>query len=97
MGIFCGMEDDFKTNIQIVGAIFPLYEKLVARFGAKAAVSAGIVLLNKMPSDEREKLIDQMVGTEPMPDSLRQEIEQAVSDAANAAANQAALKQKQVH
>jgi hypothetical protein len=98
MGMFREMgKQDFKTNIEIVSAVFPTFKVLTDRYGMKAAVSAGIVLLNEMEPELRENLIDMMNGNKPMSDLLTQELDKAVSDAAAAAANQAAPKQKRGH
>jgi hypothetical protein len=65
-----------KTTIQVTNSILPVYDKLVARYGVTVAVSTGILLLDSLKSDEREKWIDKV---NLMCDTDKQEYETAIN------------------
>ena len=56
------MGKDLKTNIHITGTARDAYDRMSARYSAKTAVSAGIMLLARLKADDRERIIDEANG-----------------------------------
>lgn len=47
-----------KTTIQITKSVLDVYDRMVSRYGVTVAVCAGILLLDKLNPEDREKHID---------------------------------------
>jgi len=52
------MGKNFKTSIYITSQSIEAYQRLVRRFGAKAAVSAALIALDKMDPSQQLQYID---------------------------------------
>jgi len=51
-----------KTTIQITDVARTAYLRLTGRYSGKLAVSAGLLLLDRLDSQERERIIDEANG-----------------------------------
>ena len=56
------MRKKIRTTIEISEVARSAYLKMIKRYGIRSAVSAGIVLLEKLTPKEREKIIDMING-----------------------------------
>ena len=51
-----------KTSIHITEAATASYKRMSARYSAKLAVSAGVLLLDRLKAEDRERIIDEVNG-----------------------------------
>ncbi len=49
-----------KTTVEFQANILTSYQRMVGRYGVKTAVSAGILLLERLTPVDREKIIDEV-------------------------------------
>ena len=51
-----------RTTIELTDIVKSVYTQLTTRYGVRSAVSAGILLLSKLSSQEREDAVDEANG-----------------------------------
>jgi hypothetical protein len=65
-----------RATVEVIDSVIPLYNKYKRRHKAKFAINAGLVALDRMSSDEREILVDQLLleesirSTDPLAESV---------------------------
>jgi hypothetical protein len=70
------MSKKFKTSIYITDSAIEAYQRLVRRYGAKLAVSAAIIALDRMEGAEQLSYIDGASSDEPVAEKPTQQIKE---------------------
>ncbi len=73
--------DNTRTTVEITQSASDAYKQLSARYGIKATVSAGVILLNELSAEDREIAIDKAISTAEDPRKKFVELKQIVGEA----------------
>jgi len=77
------MKKIMRTTIHITEKARTAYIRMIRRYGIRAAVSAGIILLDRLTPEERENIIDEANSISPL-DSAKKAAQEDEAAAARA-------------